>query len=75
MVTETTAPEFNRDLPNYRPCPKLLVGQKALVTGASSDIGEAVAIGLARAGADVVVNYVTNDEAARKLASEAGIEP
>jgi glucose 1-dehydrogenase len=35
-----------------------LFGQKAIVTGANSGIGEAVAIALSRAGADVVVNYV-----------------
>src|ERR1700761_4857140 len=41
-----------------------LVGQKALVTGANSGIGQAVAIALGRAGADVVVNYVQGDDAA-----------
>ena len=47
-------------------CPvnKLLEGQKALVTGANSGIGKAVAIGLGHAGADVVVNYVTNPQEA-----------
>src|SRR5580698_5266480 len=41
-----------------------LRGQKALVTGANSGIGQAVAIALGRAGADVVVNYVQGDDAA-----------
>jgi glucose 1-dehydrogenase len=43
---------------------KRLAGQKALVTGANSGIGEGVAIALGEAGADVVVNYVVGDEAA-----------
>ena len=40
-------------------CPvlKLLAGQKALVTGASSGIGKAIAIALGEAGADVALNY------------------
>src|SRR5512134_592729 len=57
MATETITSEFDRDLPNYRTCPKLLLGQKAVVTGSSSGIGKSVAEGLARAGAEVVVNY------------------
>lgn len=45
----------------------LLNGQKALVTGASSGLGLAVAKELARAGADVVVNYASNDEGAQSV--------
>jgi glucose 1-dehydrogenase len=41
-----------------------LSGQKALITGANSGIGQAVAIALGQAGADVVVNYVQGDDAA-----------
>ena len=37
------------------PVNKVLKGQKALVTGANSGIGKAVAMSLANAGADVVV--------------------
>jgi glucose 1-dehydrogenase len=42
--------------------PKLLKGQKALVTGASSGMGKAVALALGKAGADVVVNYVSDED-------------
>ncbi|WP_225821289.1 SDR family oxidoreductase [Streptomyces naphthomycinicus] len=48
----------------------LLKGQKALVTGANSGIGKATAIGLGRAGADVVVNYVAGREEAERVVEE-----
>jgi glucose 1-dehydrogenase len=50
--------------------PKLLTGQKALVTGANSGIGKGVAIALGQAGADVVVNYVDGDVAANAVVEE-----
>ena len=53
-------------------CPvmKLLEGQKALVTGANSGIGKAVAIGLGHAGADVAVNYIADPESADAVCQE-----
>ena len=62
MTTELHSPDANT-APALS-VPKLLSGQKALVTGANSGIGKAVAIGLGAAGADVVVNYVNGDAAA-----------
>jgi glucose 1-dehydrogenase len=48
--------------------PVVLEGQPALVTGANSGIGKAVALGLAAAGADVVVNYVSDPASAEEVA-------
>ncbi|MFJ9814189.1 SDR family oxidoreductase [Streptomyces sp. NPDC101151] len=50
--------------------PHLLKGQKALVTGANSGIGRATAVALGRAGADVVVNYVSGRDEADQVVEE-----
>ncbi len=49
---------------------KLLKGQKAIVTGASSGIGRSIALALGHAGADVCVNYVAGEDKAQAVVNE-----
>jgi glucose 1-dehydrogenase len=69
-----TVTTYNNGLPEVvRPTctvQPVLRGQKALVTGANSGIGLGVALALGRAGADVVVNYVSGDESAQQVVEE-----
>ncbi len=43
-----------------------LKGQKALITGASSGIGQAIAIGMAKEGAAVGINYASSSDGAKE---------
>src|SRR5215471_20456901 len=70
-------PNSRRDIGSPTAAPertiaKVLVGQKALVTGANSGIGEAAAIALGQAGADVVVNYVAGEDRAQAVVDAIG---
>ncbi len=73
MTEDSTAPTApagpgDRPRPSVR-FPTVLEGQPALVTGANSGIGRAVALGLAASGADVVINYVVDPAAAEEVAN------
>ena len=50
------------------PIHRVLVGQKALITGASKGLGQAMAIGFAKAGADVLINYNGDKQGAEETA-------
>jgi len=52
------------------PIHRVLEGQKALVTGASKGLGAAVALGLGQAGADVLVNYYSDEGGAQETADQ-----
>lgn len=51
-----------------------LDGKRALITGASSGIGQAIAIGLAQAGADIAVNYRRPDSLRGARVTADGVE-
>jgi glucose 1-dehydrogenase len=47
-----------------------LKGQSALVTGANSGIGQAIAIEMAKEGAKVAINYISDETATQQMISE-----
>lgn len=47
-----------------------LLNKKAIVTGGSRGIGKAIALAFAREGADVLINYLSRDEEARRTQRE-----
>ena len=49
---------------------KLLEGKTVLVTGGSTGIGRAAAIGAAQHGANVAINYVSSDDKAQSCIAE-----
>ena len=53
-----------------QPNQKKLSGQSALVTGANSGIGQAVALALSAAGASVGINYVADDQATQDMIAQ-----
>lgn len=70
-TTDPTAPASPGERPRPRArFPVVLERQPALVTGANSGIDRAVALGLAASGADVVINYIVDPEAAEDVAHQ-----
>ena len=49
---------------------KPLAGQTALVTGAATRLGRAIAVALANAGADVAITYRASVDEARETVAE-----
>jgi len=54
----------------YQKPNKRLTGQTAIITGANSGIGKAIATAIGKDGANVIINYITNPEAAEEVAND-----
>lgn len=65
---DPASPADPKGTARQQPYPVVLEGQPALVTGANSGIGKAVALGLAASGADIVINYIVDQPAAEEVA-------
>jgi NAD(P)-dependent dehydrogenase (short-subunit alcohol dehydrogenase family) len=65
--TQPMAPKPDHGEESYRGCGRL-AGKAAIVTGADSGIGRAVAIAFAREGADVLISYLEEHEEAQETA-------
>ena len=61
-LDQELTPQTDRGHRSYRGTGRL-EGRKALITGADSGIGAAVAIGFAREGADIALSYLPEEEA------------
>jgi NAD(P)-dependent dehydrogenase (short-subunit alcohol dehydrogenase family) len=72
--TDAMQPKPDHGENSYRGSGKL-AGKKAIITGADSGIGRAVAIAYAREGADVLIAYLNEDDDAKetqRLVEDAG---
>jgi NAD(P)-dependent dehydrogenase (short-subunit alcohol dehydrogenase family) len=68
------APKADHGESSYKGA-RLLEGRHALITGADSGIGRAIALAFAREGADVAISYLSEESDAReteRLVTEAG---
>src|SRR3977135_1377208 len=73
---EEMAPQADHGESSYRGS-GLLKGRHAMITGADSGIGRAVALAFAREGADVAISYLSEEKDAReteRLVTEAGCQ-